>query len=74
MNNLSSDCGLVDAKIRASDKDLPVTKLIILPTHISKNTLLMVRTLMETPAYMLRYVGRVNPHKAVKIHPLPTSS
>ena len=24
MNNLSSHCGLVDAKIRASDKDLPV--------------------------------------------------
>ena len=27
MNNLSSYCGLVDAKIRASDKDLPVNKL-----------------------------------------------
>ena len=27
MNNLSSYCGLVDAKIRASDKDLPVTLL-----------------------------------------------
>ena len=26
MNNLSSYCGLVDAKIRASDKDLPVHK------------------------------------------------
>ena len=26
MNNLSSYCGLVDAKIRASDKDLPVQK------------------------------------------------
>ena len=24
MNNLSSYCGLVDTKIRASDKDLPV--------------------------------------------------
>ena len=24
MNNVSSYCGLVDAKIRASDKDLPV--------------------------------------------------
>jgi len=24
MNNLSSYCGLVDAKIRAADKDLPV--------------------------------------------------
>ena len=29
MNNLSSYCGLVDAKIRASDKDLPV-----LPTFL----------------------------------------
>jgi hypothetical protein len=28
MNNLSSYCGLVDAKIRASDKDLPVPKII----------------------------------------------
>ena len=28
MNNLSSYCGLVDAKIRASDKDLPVTRMI----------------------------------------------
>ena len=27
MNNLSSYCGLVDAKIRASDKDLPVASL-----------------------------------------------
>ena len=26
MNNLSSYCGLVDAKIRASDKDLLVVK------------------------------------------------
>ena len=27
MNNLSSYCGLVDVKIRASDKDLPVTNV-----------------------------------------------
>ena len=26
MNNLSSYCGLVDTKIRASDKDLPVQR------------------------------------------------
>ena len=26
MNNLSSYCGLVDARISASDKDLPVIK------------------------------------------------
>ena len=30
MNSLLSYCGLVDAKIRASDKDLPVNQ--ILPT------------------------------------------
>ena len=28
MINLSSYCGLVDAKIRASDKDLPVQEII----------------------------------------------
>ena len=36
MNNLSSYCGLVDAKIRASDKDLPV----IGPSSIYNMTLL----------------------------------
>ena len=30
MNNLSSYCGLVDAKIRASDKDLPVLLSVIM--------------------------------------------
>ena len=29
MNNLSSYCGLVDAKTRASDKDLPVNVVVI---------------------------------------------
>ena len=28
MNNLPSYCGLVDAKIRASDKDLPVPNML----------------------------------------------
>ena len=31
MNNLLSYCGLIDAKIRASDKDLPVPKISIFP-------------------------------------------
>ena len=31
MNNLSSYCGLVDAKIRATDKDLHVQSEIIAP-------------------------------------------
>ena len=35
MNNLSSYCGLVDAKIRASDKDLPV----LLTTEVSTGCL-----------------------------------
>ena len=35
MNNLLSYCGLVDAKIRASDKDLPVqSKNSAPPPHI----------------------------------------
>ena len=34
MNNLSSYCGLVDAKIRACDKDLPVQELQII--HLKK--------------------------------------
>ena len=31
MKNLLSYCGLVDAKIRASDKDLPVLEILLLP-------------------------------------------
>ena len=37
MNNLSSYCGLVDAKIRASDKDLPVTKIKIFDDNREHN-------------------------------------
>ena len=33
MNNLSSYCGLVDAKIRASDKDLPVFSVVVATSH-----------------------------------------
>ena len=37
MNNLSSYCGLVDARISASDKDLPVIAvLVIRPEACSK--------------------------------------
>ena len=35
MNNLSSYCGLVDAKIRASDKDLPVLLSITSPYYFN---------------------------------------
>ena len=36
MNNLLSYCGLVDARISASEKDLPVTKEV-LKTVVRKN-------------------------------------
>ena len=38
MNNLLSYCGLVDAKIRASDKDLPVTLLCTVSHHSNVRT------------------------------------
>ena len=38
MNNLTSYCGLVDAKIRASDKDLPVNSNHLRARAMSKNT------------------------------------
>ena len=39
MTNLLSYCGLVDAKIRASDKDLPVpeTPKLALPSRVTSN-------------------------------------
>ena len=40
MNNLSSYCGLVDAKIRASVKDLPVQNAL-------QNGLKMVKTIVR---------------------------
>jgi hypothetical protein len=40
MNNLSSYCGLVDAKIRASEKDLPV---LITPAGNYTTKLIMIR-------------------------------
>ena len=36
MNDLLSNCGLVDAKIRASDKDLPVQERIHFKKHAGK--------------------------------------
>ena len=43
MNNLSSYCGLVDTKIRASDKDLPV-KLVQLLAIMEFSFLLFLPT------------------------------
>ena len=37
MNNLLSFCGLVDAKIRASDKDLPVFPLFPMSSPASRS-------------------------------------
>jgi hypothetical protein len=48
MNNLLSNCGLVDAKIRASDKDLP----ILVKTN------LFVRFLVESSAF--QFVFEIN--------------
>ena len=39
MNNLSPYCGLVDAKIRASDKDLPVVTAYSSSNLIFRNPL-----------------------------------
>ena len=35
MNNLLSYCGLVDARISASEKDLPVPTSYVLPTYMN---------------------------------------
>ena len=43
MNNLLSYCGLVDARIRASDKDLPVK--------------LNMESMNELVAYLNKFVG-----------------
>ena len=54
MNNLSSYCGLVDAKIRASDKDLPVTPALTLvgggfaPTKFGSNFGVMIFSLCSS--------------------------
>ena len=45
MNNPSSYCGLVDAKIRASDKDLPVPHILFQATSWEQMEL-MVNILM----------------------------
>ena len=44
MNNLSSYCGLVDAKIRASDKELPVAKIFFPGPHLTEHSVAWVLT------------------------------
>ena len=46
MNNLSSYSGLVDAKIRASDKDLPVKHFLVLSVISSRE---MIRVFENMP-------------------------
>ena len=71
MNNVLSYCGLVDAKIRASDKDLPVQNGVV--SMISKpiqSILMMTRMLQKRDLINshLLYQGR----KAEgKIFPFP---
>ena len=55
MNNLLSYCGLVDAKIRASDKDLPVKT--IFPSMIKKLTNKKTNALFSTYIYRLIWIG-----------------
>ena len=45
MNTLMSYCGLIDAKIRASDKDLPVPNPLFKGGLISEVTLKCAKTL-----------------------------
>ena len=49
MNNLSSYCGLVDAKVRASDKDLPVPSLhsVEITTEVS-DTSAIISSISQT--------------------------
>ena len=49
MNNLLSYCGLIDAKIRASDKDLPVYQLLYWIYSKEKQTVNEVQTQQEQP-------------------------
>ena len=43
MNNLLSYCGLIDAKIRASDKDLPVIKYMKIKQRFSMYLIVFVK-------------------------------
>ena len=47
MKNLWSYCGLVDAKIRASDKDLPVTESWAFVLGLARKTIEFLKTLPQ---------------------------
>ena len=65
MNNLSSYCGLVDAKIRASDKDLPVLILNVylffcIPNYVKPNS--------KNLAFLTEYLDRIVIEKIGRKH------
>ena len=61
MNNLSSYCGLVNAKIRASDKDLPV-KLQLINDKLTKTPILP--NCQVTNAYFCTFFVLIAQHLA----------
>ena len=60
MNNLSSYCWLVDAKIRASDKDLPVNKM----KNLTKKTRIYQRKKNNFIFYLVLVPAAAEPSSA----------
>ena len=59
MNNLLSYCGLVDAKISASDKDLPVKPIQVLKTSlVTSQQILLKIVLMKLRCLIIEYQFR----------------
>ena len=69
MNNLLSYCGLIDAKMRASDKDLPVVDICSLiisrPIIVSSNFFDSLR--LSHKLYSITYVKNATDQMAVLI-------
>ena len=68
MNNLSSYCGLVDAKIRASDKDLPVQETTVnrfLKKKSEKSSWLSSPKILKISRKIIKILGleRINAYK-----------
>ena len=74
MNNLSSYSGLVDAKIRASDKDLPVTVKLKSELILIK-FLYFINVIADTKPiwFTQKILSKCEPQKEAKFerHPLP---
>ena len=56
MNNLLPYCGLVDAKIKASDKDLPVLHVLSCPTHGFTNSQFRIPLKIFQPISKLKVI------------------